>query len=76
MEGLLDYQFRQLGTDAFEMLAQVSGKEKEKPVRQEMLRQMKEILKEKNLDYVQFYVRFVDEILPDFHTGKKKLIAA
>ena len=76
VEGLLDYQFRQLGTDAFEMLAQVSGKEKEKPVRQEMLRQMKEILKEKNLDYVQFYVRFVDEILPDFHTGKKKLIAA
>ena len=76
VEGLLDYQFRQLGKDAFEMLAQVTDEGKWEWVGQEMLRQMKEILEEKNLGYVQFYVRFVDEILPDTHTGKKKLIAA
>ena len=39
-----------------------------------MLRQMKAILKEKHLGYVQFYVRFVDAILPDPVTGKKPLI--
>lgn len=75
IEGLIDYQFRQIGKDAFEMLAEVTGREKEETVRQEMLRQMKVILEEKHLEYVQFYVRFVEEILPDIHTGKKKLIA-
>lgn len=76
VEGLIDYQFRQIGTDAFEMLAEVSDKEKQEPVKQEMLRQMRKILVEKHLEYVQFYVRFVEEILPDAHTGKKKLIEA
>ena len=40
----------------------------------EILDQMKKILSEKKLDYVQFYVIFVDEILPDLKTGKKTLI--
>ena len=31
-------------------------------------------LREKHLDYVQFYVRFVDAIRPDPKTGKKHLI--
>ena len=43
-------------------------------IRQEMFKKMGEILSEKNLDYVQFYVNFVDEILPDIRTGKKPLI--
>ena len=76
VEGLIDYQFRQLGVDAFEMLAEVSGKEKEEPVKREMEKQMREILREKQLEYVTFTVRFVEEIQPDVRTGKKKLIAA
>ena len=43
-------------------------------IRQEMLHQMRKILKEKKLEYVQFYVNFVDMILPDKKTGKKPLI--
>ena len=39
-----------------------------------MLERMREILLDKNLDYVQFSVRFVDEILHDRLTGKKPLI--
>lgn len=74
IQGLRDYQFRQLGPDAFEMLAEVSQKQQEKQVRREMLRLMKDILLEKHLDYVQFYVRFVREILPSPTTGKKPLI--
>ncbi len=35
---------------------------------------MKKILHEKNMDSVRFFVRFVEEILPDARTGKKQLI--
>jgi putative coenzyme F390 synthetase len=74
VEGLLDYQFRQSAPDAFEMLAEAASEEKKPTIKAEILRQMKEILQEKNLSYVQFYVRFVDEILPNPVTGKKPLI--
>ena len=74
VEGLLDYQFRQTDKDAFEMLAEVSASEREDHVRREILRQMERILQEKNLDFVHFFVKFVEEIMPDYRTGKKQLI--
>lgn len=74
IEGLRDYQFRKIDDYAFEMLAEVPETEKRAAVRQEMLDQMEKILKEKKLMHVQFYVRFVKEIIPDPHTGKKPLI--
>ncbi|MCD2492347.1 phenylacetate--CoA ligase family protein [Lacrimispora sp. NSJ-141] len=74
IEGLLDYQFRQLSEDAFEMLAETSLTASRDVIRTEMLKQMRCILEEKKLSCVQFYVRFVDEIQPDPKTGKKRLI--
>lgn len=74
IEGLLDYQFRQIGKDAFEMYAETSASASREKIKAEMLYQMKKILAEKKLDYVQFYVIFVDEILTDPRTGKKPLI--
>lgn len=74
IEGLLDYQFRKIDSSAFEMMAEVPEKEKRETVHQEMMNQMEKILKEKKLEYVQFYVRFVKEIIPDSRTGKKALI--
>lgn len=74
IEGLLDYQFRQLSNNSFEMLAQTSDNSKNTNIKTEMLSQMKKILKEKHLEYVNFYVQFIEEILPDKKTGKKKLI--
>ena len=74
IEGLRDYQFLQIGKDAFEMLAEVSKTVLQSKVQKEILQQMKRILEEKKLSYVQFYVRCVDEILPDANTGKKRLI--
>ena len=56
------------------MLAQTSDKSKNHIIETKMLNQMKKILSEKYLDYVQFYIQFTDEILPDKKTGKKKLI--
>ena len=73
IEGLRDYQFRQISPDTFEMLAEVSN-DLQETVQSEVLRQMREILRGKGLDYVQFYVKFVPEILPDPQTGKKRLI--
>lgn len=74
IEGLLDYQFRQIAKDAFEMYAEASENADETYIRTEMMGQMKKILAEKKLDYVQFYLNFMPEILPDPRTGKKPLI--
>lgn len=74
IEGLRDYQFCRIDSSSFEMLAEVPDRERRAAVRQEILNRMENILKEKKLMHVQFYVRFVKEILPDSHTGKKPLI--
>lgn len=76
IEGLKDYQFCQTTKDTFEMFAETEHGASRERIRQEILRQMGEILSEKKLDYVQFYVNFVNEILPDIQTGKKPLICA
>lgn len=76
IEGLKDYQFCQTTKDTFEMFAETEHGASRERIRQEMLKQMGEILSEKKLDYVQFYVNFVNEILPDIRTGKKPLICA
>ena len=74
IEGLLDYQFRQTGKSSFEMLAETAENANQEVIQSEMLRQMRTILLEKGLDHVEFSVRFVEQILPDFQTGKKKLV--
>lgn len=74
IQGLLDFQFRQTGTDSFEMLAETAEGADRSFIHTEMLTQMRTILLENGLGYVQFYVQFVDQIFPDSKTGKKKLI--
>lgn len=74
IEGLMDYQFRQTGRDAFEMLAETSATASRGQIESEMRKQMSGILTEKNLAYVRFDIRFLDEIRPDPQTGKKRLI--
>lgn len=74
IEGMKDYQFRQTTKDTFEMYAETENGAPREQIRKEMLCQMRKILAEKKLDYVQFYVNFVERILPDARTGKKPLI--
>lgn len=76
VEGLKDYQFSQAGKDVFEMEAEIALPELKEPIKKEMLRRMREILQEKRLGYVQFYVSFVDEIRADQETGKKRLVVS
>lgn len=74
IEGMLDYQFRKIDCNSFEMLIEVSNEGNKSSIQLEMLENMTEILREKHLEYVNFNVRFVEEILPDPQTGKKRLI--
>ena len=74
LEGLIDFQFARTGDRSFEMRMQVPDVVKRPAVEEEMRRKMGAILTEKKMDYVEFSIRFVDEIFPDPKTGKKRLI--
>ncbi len=74
IDGLLDYQFRQTSKDSFEMLAEITDLSFSVQVQDEMQSQMQQLLSEKGLGFVAFTVRFVDQIMPDANTGKKRLI--
>ena len=56
------------------MYAEVSETASKEKIPAEMLTEMRKILAEKGLDFVQFYVNFTEQILPDPKTGKKQLI--
>lgn len=72
--GLLDYQFCQTSGTSFEMLAEIGESAEQVTVTGEILRQVRKLLADKNLDEIQFSVRFVGQITPEQHTGKKPLI--
>lgn len=74
MEGLRDYQFCQTSATSFEMLAEIGESAEPVRVTGEILRQVRKLLEDKNLEEIQFSVRFVGQITPDQHTGKKPLI--
>lgn len=56
------------------MLAEIGESAETVRVTGEILRQVRKLLADKNLEEIQFSVRFVDQIAPDQHTGKKPLI--
>lgn len=74
VEGLLDYQFCQTSKTSFEMLAETEESAEPVKITGEICRQVRKLLAEKNLEEIQFSIRFVEQITPDQHTGKKSLI--
>lgn len=74
MEGMLDYQFIQIDDALFELDIEVANKDCKARIQKNMGNSLKKILKEKQLEYVKFVIKFVDEILPNPNTGKKQLI--
>ena len=73
MDGLTDYQFIQQGRGEFTMLA-VAEDDKQAGIHTQMHKRMKRLLADKHMEWVEFKLHFVKEILPDSYTGKKKLI--
>ena len=76
IEGLLDYQFRQVSKKSFEMIAEISSLSVEEKVESEIEQQMKVLLLKNGLEDIQFSIRFVAKIMPDANTGKKLLIVS
>ena len=74
VEGLLDYQFCQTSKTSFEMLAETKESAVPSKITKEICKQVSNLLADKELEEVQFSVRFVEQIIPDQHTGKKSLI--
>lgn len=73
-EEILDFQFHQLTKNAFEMWIQSSGQNSQDHIKRYIYGKMFHILRDKNMESVDFRIRFVDEILPNPRTGKKSLI--
>ena len=74
VEGLLDYQFCQTSKTSFEMLAEAEESAERVKVTEEIYRQVRKLLADKELEEIQFSIRYVEQITPDKHTGKKALI--
>lgn len=74
VEGLRDYQFCQTSKTSFEMLAETEESAERVQVTEEIRRQVSKLLADKELEEIQFSIRFVEQITPDQHTGKKSLI--
>ncbi len=74
IENLKDYQFRQVGNQSFELIAETKKNSDHQKILGELENQLSRILGEKGLDYVTYQVRFVNAIAPNPRTGKKQLI--
>ncbi|NMM94417.1 phenylacetate--CoA ligase family protein [Bifidobacterium oedipodis] len=74
VEGLLDYQFAKTGDKAFTMVAERRAQADENNIRTQVDEQMRQILHSKRLDHIAFDIIFVDHIMPDPRTGKKRLV--
>lgn len=73
LEGLTDYQFVKHDQSSFTMRA-VAETGHQKDICRAMMRDMRELLRKKHLEWVEFHIQFVSQILPDARTGKKKLV--
>lgn len=76
IDGLKDYQFCQTGKDSFEVRIETAHNISTEDICIELRRQLRKILLDKGLDYVQFSIHTVHEIRPDSLTGKKRLVVA
>ena len=70
----MDYQICQTSKTSFEMLAETKESAVPSKITKEICKQVSNLLADKELEEVQFSVRFVEQIIPDQHTGKKPLI--
>lgn len=74
IDGLADYQLCRTDSTSFEMYAEVSDNADKEYIRVQISQQIDNILLEKQLDYINYNIKFVRQILPDPVTGKKRLI--
>ncbi|KIR03670.1 Coenzyme F390 synthetase [Lachnospiraceae bacterium TWA4] len=76
IENLKDYQFRQVGEQEFELLAETKEDSDLTKIFNELHKELSRILSQKGLEFVNYQIRFVNAIAPNPKTGKKPLILA
>lgn len=74
IEGLLDVQFCQTDANSFEIWMEAVPGARWEQIENELQQQIRTILKEKGLLYVDFVLRRATKIPPDPKTGKKRLV--
>lgn len=74
VEGMLDYQFVQISSNDLKMIIELTDEKHKNNIKKEMKNNMKKIFKINNIDNINFSIDFVEDILPDAKTGKKKLV--
>lgn len=74
IDGLLDYQFVQTSKQTFRVLAETENITLKSNIKKEMEKHLDIILQEKKLDNIDYEILFVQGIMPDSKTGKKRLI--
>lgn len=72
LNGMRDYQFVQKNNKGFELIIEADDG-KEEIIKEKMTENINKVLCEKNLDNVEFYIKFIDRIIPDKISGKKRL---
>ncbi len=71
---MLDYQFIQENTNNLKMIVELTDEKYKKNIKKAMQFNMKKIFAINHIDNVNFSIEFVEDILPDELTGKKKLV--
>lgn len=74
IDGLLDYQFVQTSKQTFRVLVETENTALKSNIKKEMEKHLDIILQEKKLDNIDYKILFVQGIMPDSKTGKKRLI--
>lgn len=74
VEGLRDYQFYKTGDSSFEMIAEFSEQTDIAKAKQQIQKELNEVLLEKQLGFVTYEIIQTKQVVPDPVTGKKRLI--
>lgn len=74
VDGMLDYQFIQESSNDLKMIIELTDEKYKNNIKKEMKINMKKIFEINHIDNVNFSIEFVEDILPDDRTGKKKLV--
>lgn len=74
IKGVIDYQFRQVTKEVFEIVVETEEDADLKRIHMELTELINSILEKKKMQFVHYNIQYVDQIKPDSRTGKKPLI--
>lgn len=70
IKGVIDYQFRQVTKEVFEIVVETEEDADLKRIHMELTELINSILEKKKMQFVHYNIQYVDQIKPDSRTGK------